>query len=251
AVPSSSPPTPTQKVERLKTLNLSLDEPKSPRSATTASEPREEPPLPSSSRDRSDKPQPRARLLDDHEEMRDCPTCGKMIHREATSCSWCGERFGRSRVQRDRYEDEENEQRYRDYDDRPRYRRRDWEPHRGDTITIMGIFSLVMGLANFGLCICCFPIPIPIVGGPLGIVLGIVGWWMASVDLGKMRRNEMDPAGESSTRSGCICVILGTVVNGLSMLLSCVFLIIVVAAMISDNFAKQNNRDNNVPVFRR
>lgn len=239
---SSSPATPSEKekFEPWKTLNLSLDEPK--QTPSSPAEGQQESPLPLRPRDSEpseDRPK-RARLLDEHEEMRDCPTCGKLIYRESRSCSWCGERLtGRKTGLSSRDDDEEYGERQReDEHDRPRRFRRDWEPHRGDTIMTLGIISLVIGLANFMLCI-------PWI---VGIPLGIAAWWMASVDLGKMRRGEMDLAGESSTRSGYVCAIFGVIINSLIMLLCVGYIAFIFIAVILANEQKQRN---NPPAFRR
>jgi len=227
-----------EKIEPWKTLNLSLDEPK--QNPSSLPQGHQELPLPLRSRDSepSDDRPKRARLLDEHEEMRECPTCGKLIYRESRSCSWCGERLtGRRIGSTSRDEDDEYGDRQReDYDDRPRRFRRDWAPHRGDTIMTLGIISLVIGLANFMLCI-------PWI---VGIPLGIAAWWMASVDLGKMRRGEMDLAGESSTRSGYVCAIFGVIINSLIMLL-CVGYIAFIAVIL----ANEQKQRNNPPAFRR
>jgi predicted Zn finger-like uncharacterized protein len=240
--PAPAPTPPTETVDPWKTMNLSLDEPE-----PAPPKQREELPLPtresSGGRDREDdEPRPRARLLDDHEEMRNCPTCGKMIYREASSCSWCGERFNRGGGRRTpRYDEEDRDRdRDRDYDDRPRRRRRDWEPHRGNTIMTLGIISLVTGFANFALCIPWL----------IGLPMGIIAWWMATVDLGKINRSEMDPEGESSTRSGYICAIIGTIANSLIMLL-CVGYIGFIGFMIANEQNGRNQRNNNPPGFRR
>jgi hypothetical protein len=97
---------------------------------------------------------------------------------------------------------------YRDsYDDDYGYRRRrrDTEPHRGGLVLAMGIISLAGILVIWG----------------VPIIFGIIGWVMGHSDLRKMRNNQMDPEGESMTRAGWICSILGTLLN-LILILACV-----------------------------
>ena len=243
SAPSPSAPPPTETVDPWKSMNLSLDEPE-----PASPKQRDELPLPtresSRGRDREeDEPRPRARLLDDHEEMRNCPTCGKMIYREATSCSWCGERFNRNGSRRTSRYDEERDRdrdRDRDYDDRPRRRRRDWEPHRGNTIMTLGIISLVVSF--MGGCLLWI----------VGLPLGIAAWWMGGVDLNKMRRSEMDPEGEASTRSGYICAIIGTIINGLFML-ACFAYIGFIGFVVAneENMRNQRNNNNRPPFMKR
>jgi hypothetical protein len=53
---------------------------------------------------------------------------------------------------------------------------------------------------------------------PITIILGLMAWIMGQSDLRKIKRNEIDPDGESLTQGGWICGIIGTV-------LSCLFLL--------------------------
>jgi predicted Zn finger-like uncharacterized protein len=239
SAPASTPaaPPPTETVDPWKTMNLSLDEPEpaSPKQREELSLPTRESSL-GRDREADDEPRPRARLLDDHEEMRNCPTCGKMIYREATSCFWCGERFNRNGGRRTPRYDEDRD-RDRDYDDRPRRRRRDWEPHRGNTIMTLGIISLVVSF--MGGCLLWI----------VGLPLGIIAWWMGAVDLNKMRRSQMDPEGEASTRSGYICAIIGTIINALFMA-ACVGYIGFIGFIVA-NEDKMRNQRNNPPGIRR
>jgi hypothetical protein len=89
-----------------------------------------------------------------------------------------------------RYDDEDDD----DEDDRPRRRRR--EPHRGQTILILGIASIAVIH-----------------------LLGPIVWWMGSVDLRKMREGRMDRRGESETRIGYILGIVATVIMGISLVI--------------------------------
>jgi hypothetical protein len=206
-------------------------------------EDREELPLPGREPSHAPEPEPeetgrrRARLLDDHEDMTQCPTCGKMVYRDASRCSWCNERL-RGTTRRTRYDD------YDEEDDGPShrrvYRRRDWEPDRGNTILTLGILSIV---APFASCLVG-------IAWIAGLPMGIIAWMMGSTDLDKMKRGIMDPGGESSTRQGYICGIIGTVLNGLFMLL-CVGYISFIVVMISQEEARRNQRNMNPPVLKR
>ena len=72
-------------------------------------------------------------------------------------------------------------------------------PHRGTLILILGIASLLL----FG-------------------VIGIFAWVLGSRDLARMRRGEMDRAGEANTKLGRFLGICGTVKIGVELVLVCV-----------------------------
>jgi hypothetical protein len=90
-----------------------------------------------------------------------------------------------------------------------RYDRTRVEPHRGGTVLAMGIISL---------CLFCAP--------AIGIALGIAAAIMAHNDLAKMRDGRMDPTGESQTRTGQVCGILGVIITALAL-----FFFIVIAIL--------------------
>lgn len=106
------------------------------------------------------------------------------------------------RRRNDRYDDRDD---YRDdYDYRYRSRA-GMTPDRGSMVLVFGILSLVI----------CAPI------------LGPIAWIMGSNDLTEMREGRMDPIGESNTRAGMICGIIGTVLGIISVLgVSCWFLFV-------------------------
>jgi predicted Zn finger-like uncharacterized protein len=80
-----------------------------------------------------------------------------------------------------------------DYERRPRRR---WkQPHRGTTILVLGILSLVL----------CAP-------------LGIAAWVMGNNDLDAMRRGAMDRSGEGTTQAGRICGMIASIL----MIIGCV-----------------------------
>ena len=139
----------------------------------------------------------RAQLNDVHDDLRDCPRCGKHVYRGARRCGACGLFFGDEDVDwRPRYDDTDR-----------RMPRRDCEPDRGGTVLTLGIISLVCA------ALFCFAVPIP-----LGLILGVIAWLMGSADLRKMRAGDMNPAGHSSTQAGFICGIVGTCLNALILL---------------------------------
>jgi hypothetical protein len=77
---------------------------------------------------------------------------------------------------------------YEEVDDYGPAPRRRWvQPHRGTTILVLGILSLVL----------CSP-------------LGIAAWVMGNTDLQAIRRGQMDPSGEGTTQAGRICGMIGT-----------------------------------------
>ena len=81
------------------------------------------------------------------------------------------------------------------------------EPHRGGLILTFGILSV-----SFLTLFWCF-IPAPVALG-----FGIVAWWMGQIDRRKFRDKSMHPGGESITRAGWICGIIGTVLNAIVVL---------------------------------
>ena len=64
------------------------------------------------------------------------------------------------------------------------------KPHRGVAVLVLGICGLVV-------CVIC----------------GIIAWVMANTDLREMAAGTMDPAGESMTKAGKICAIVGVILN--------------------------------------
>ena len=83
------------------------------------------------------------------------------------------------------YDDDE------DYDDRPRRKRRprrDFLPHNGTLILVLGILSLVVcGL------------------------LGPVAWVMGNRDIKEIRSGRMDPEGAGTTNAGRICGMISSI----------------------------------------
>jgi predicted Zn finger-like uncharacterized protein len=134
-----------------------------------------------------------AALNDQHDDLRECPNCGKQIHRFYVSCPFCGQRLASARPRR-----------------RPSRRRLrlDAAPHRGAMILTFGIVGIVAVFV-------CAPF-----GTPFGLIFGILAWVLGRSDLTKMSQGEMDPEGESNTRSGWICGIIATCL-GLLILLGC------------------------------
>ena len=189
-------PVPTEKLDPWKHLNLEL-------TAEKKEEPREKPlpPMRGAVELEQDAPRkespadpdapPRPRLNDGHDDLQPCPSCGRMVHRDARRCFDCQMPLPGNNAADERRGPGPTA-------------RRDQEPHRGGLILTLGLVSLA------GLCM------------PLSIVLivpAIMAWSMGTTDLRKMRRGTMDAEGESSTQSGWICGIIGTILNGLMILL--------------------------------
>jgi len=113
-----------------------------------------------------------------------CPYCGETLRSASPHCPYCGERLAGAADQRPPWEGE-------------RAFRRDWEPHRGTLVLVLGVMSIAL------LPICSLP----------SLPLGICAWIMGLSDLRKMRQNEMDPLGEGSTQAGWICGMIGTLLS--------------------------------------
>jgi hypothetical protein len=89
---------------------------------------------------------------------------------------------------RPRYEDDY----YDEYPDRDySWWSRRFEPHRGSTILVLGILSLVM----------CGPI------------LGPIAWIMGQTDMNEIRSGRMHPDGEGLTNAGRICGMIATILS--------------------------------------
>lgn len=86
------------------------------------------------------------------------------------------------------------------------------EPHRGTTILILGILSIV----------CCAPI-------------GIAALLMGNADLQKMKAGQMDRSGESTTNIGKILGIVGLVIWAIAIVLQ------IVLMMVGGGLAALNN----------
>jgi hypothetical protein len=107
------------------------------------------------------------------------------------------------------------------FDRRGRRLRRDLEPHRGTTLIVMGIFSLVL------------PFVCGLIGAPIGIGLGIAAAVMGTRDLAKIRGGTMDPDGESQTRTGLVLGYVGLCLSGLVFLASCAYMVLFLGISLS------------------
>jgi DNA-directed RNA polymerase subunit RPC12/RpoP len=190
ATPAAPPPPAPPGEDRPFHLNLSLDD--DPTAAPPRPNPIPAPPQPEPA------PARRPRLNDNHDDLRDCPRCGKHLHRDYVRCPYCGHRPGRPR---DRQQ--------------PYFNHQDTQPHRGGLILALGI----IGLAG----IFC---------APVGLVFGICAWVMGRTDLAKMRRGDMDREGEGLTYAGRVCGIIATSV---CLLLSLCFGLSLISTIIEEN----------------
>jgi hypothetical protein len=99
-----------------------------------------------------------------------------------------------------------------DYDEDYRYRRRprrDVVPHRGSTVLVLGILSLVV----------CAPI------------LGPIAWSMGHTDLNEIRAGRMDPEGEGITNAGKICGMIGTILGIVSIVFVILWFVLAAAVL--------------------
>jgi hypothetical protein len=71
------------------------------------------------------------------------------------------------------------------------------KPHRGGLILVLAILGLL----------CCMP-------------LGIAAWIMGTIDLGEMKRGQMDPEGQTLTQVGMILGIVATALGVLGTIFS-------------------------------
>jgi hypothetical protein len=120
------------------------------------------------------------------------------------------------RQQREDDDDDEDYPRSR----RPRYGRSARSYSKGDrggVILALGIISLVFVLVS---CV-----GVAIVGvvpvGIVGIGTGIAAWLLGRKDLVEIQNGERDPSGQGMVNAGWICGIIGTIINGIIVLIQC------------------------------
>jgi hypothetical protein len=160
-----------------------------------------------------------------------CPACGTRNPRQLASCHECSYNLRRDDDEDDRgRRDDRRDDRGRDRDrgrrrgrdrddDRPWEDgdiRRDWEPHRGTLILVLGALSLVL-LTTFYFAFLSLPV-------------GLAAWILGAIDLKKIRAGEMDPAGKSNTMAGYVSGIVGTILGGVCGIACGGFIIAMVAA---------------------
>jgi hypothetical protein len=157
----------------------------------------------------SDEPEPtrpsaRPRRRERSPDLDDCPYCGETIRKGARECPNCGKELI--------YDDADGDA------DRPPVRyelRRDCEPHRGSTVFVMGLISLIASPLAL-LLICCAPLSLVLCFVSLG--LGIPAWAMGRSDLKKINAGTMDPRGLGRTKAGWIMGMIGTILSALVLL---------------------------------
>jgi hypothetical protein len=223
AAPSTQPSSPAKtegsdkaapKVEMDPNLQLELDEP-APRPSSKGKKSEEIAETPSRSGRARDEEEP-------DDDKISCPHCGERIRASSIRCKYCGEEIG------DEEEDEEDDRPSRRGKKKKKKKRRrseygDLEPHRGGMVLGLGLTSLLLFLGDS--CICCCAI-VPIVISGVGVGLGIPAWVMGQRDLAKMRDGRMDDSGRGSTQAGWICGMIGTILHGLSLVGSIIYLIL-------------------------
>src|SRR5262249_12035578 len=131
-----------------------------------------------------------------------------------------------------RRRDDEYDGRDDDYDDREvrrprRSRRDDYASHRGTLVMILGIGSLLSAFVSFIAYLLIFFAGIPVTVN--GLVNGILAWGVGGKDLKRINAGRMDPDGKGTTQGGWICGIIGTILNGLALVCTCIGVILVVA----------------------
>jgi hypothetical protein len=150
-------------------------------------------------------------------ESEPCPSCGASIPAALMRCPECHAELEPADTDTVPWEEEGNV-------------RRDSEPHRSGLILTLSIIS-----------ICIFPLAFfcsifGIIFHIIGAGLGIASWTMGARDLKKMRSGSMDPAGQSSTQSGMVCGIVGTILSLLGVVIL-TFVIFIYAAILTTVFS--------------
>jgi predicted Zn finger-like uncharacterized protein len=91
-------------------------------------------------------------------------------------------------------------------DPRPSKRRRlkrgrDYQPHRGTIILVLGILAIVTGLH---------------------LILGPIAWIMGNADLKEIHAGRMDPEGEGMTNIGRVLGMVATIIGIVAIVLFCI-----------------------------
>jgi len=111
------------------------------------------------------------------------------------------------------------------YDDMRRYPQGD----RSGMVLALGIISVVFVL------IAC--VAVAIVGvlpiGIIGIGTGIAAWMIGRKDLAAIASGERDPNGQGLTNAGMICGIIGTIINGVIVLLQCLGIVVIAVMFLA------------------
>jgi DNA-directed RNA polymerase subunit RPC12/RpoP len=117
---------------------------------------------------------------DEEEDWPFCPGCGRQVTWYDLVCPHCGEEF----------EEEQAPRPVRPLElDVSLPLRRDGEPHRGQLLLSLGIFSTVLGVSSV-----CFGF-----GAVVSVPLGATVWALASHDLKRMQDGSVDPRGHGLT----------------------------------------------------
>jgi predicted Zn finger-like uncharacterized protein len=99
--------------------------------------------------------------------------------------------------------------------------------HHGPIVMTLGILSMIFPLVGLVLLVCCGALGswLSAILALLAIGLGLPAWIMGQRDLGAMRRGEMDFSGETATKGGWICGIVGTILGAVCMICVGIWLI--------------------------
>ena len=88
------------------------------------------------------------------------------------------------------------------------------QPHRGNLVLVLGILGIAFN-------VCGIP--------------GILAWIFGASDLKQMKAGRMDPSGESTTRAGYLCGIIGT-----CMVLAGILLYLVIGILFAGAISSMN-----------
>jgi predicted Zn finger-like uncharacterized protein len=123
----------------------------------------------------------------------------------------------RERPQPNRREGRDDDFDDEDHPRRPRRRDHYLYGDRGGMILAFGIVSTVFILFSCVAALLCGIIPV----GVVGVATGITAWILGRKDLAAIENGTRDPIGQGTTNAGMICGMIGTIVNGLIVLLQC------------------------------
>lgn len=110
-------------------------------------------------------------------------------------------------------------------------------PGRGGMLLTFGIISIVSGVLSCVSSAIIFCFPFNSICGSIfflvGLVMGILAWVMASGDLKKINAGVISQSAAGNTKIGMITGIIGTVINLLLILCTCLFTILVFADVLT------------------
>jgi hypothetical protein len=87
----------------------------------------------------------------------------------------------------------------------------------------MGLVFAILDLPMLFCGACCPPVGFG--ASLMSLPINVIALMMGKKDLRLMREGQMDPTGEGSTKGGFICALIGTILGGIGLVVSSVFMV--------------------------